>query len=192
MEDYNKMKVKLSLFGIGLVLLLSILIVSCSTKTTEDTSSAEQEAPAVSITVISVEDLSQRIDYLGRPLRNNNLRFEILLEPSSVDAIIPWEKYIVALVSKDGYIFSSQEVVPWIESDFREPPAAVRDINEINKILKQRERTVFLEAPSSDKDIQPLYRELTEDYWNINLTETVQKHITITFMTMEEWAEWIK
>jgi len=106
-------------------------------------------------------DVSPKDTFTGQPFRtvqlgNRDIGYQTLVQ--STPAV--W----LALLSRDGYFFSSAGPLTWTPEELQLPDALERDYYKIQSIKERRVKHVTIYAPSSDKATLASYKTAT-GYW---------------------------
>jgi len=96
----------------------------------------------VSNTLAEVEITSLTYAGPNQPSGFDNIEFDINITPKNITYN---QKYFIALISQDNYLYSYNSIMPWTQEDFTTTNNTDRQL-----------RNVVLEAPSTDKDISPI------------------------------------
>lgn len=114
-------------------------------------------------------DVTPKDTFTGEPFRtvqlgNKDIGYQTLVQ--STPAI--W----LALLSKDGYFFSSQGPLTWTPEELQLPDASERDYYKIQSMKERRVKHITIYVPSSDKaavallqDSNKLMGELQQKQW---------------------------
>jgi hypothetical protein len=152
----------------AIFILIILSLIGCSAPNVQTTKLID-----VSNTLAEVE-----ITSIGYASGLDTIEFDVAITPK----IITYnQKYFVALISQDNYLYKYNSILPWTQEDF----AATNNVN-------RKLRNVALIAPSSDKDIRPIiqsYVELRQQRHPNGITKADYQNLCrnhVLFVVMDE------